>query len=113
MHDVKQISIRLFGPLSIRWQDGSIICIRSRKAQCILPLLATSPDGMRTRAWLQGKLWGRVDTEQARGSLRQAILLLRRTFGSSFDEIFEANAVSIGLRPKSWCVVGACDDGDR
>ena len=49
-------------------------------------MLATAPEGTRTRAWLQDMLWGRSGHEHGRASLRRALTDLRGLFGEDFNE---------------------------
>lgn len=74
------VSARLYicGPFRIELPDNRRLNVRSRKGQALLAMLATSPSGERTRAWLQDHLWGSRGREQAQGSLRNEILELNR-----------------------------------
>jgi len=112
MENKQTIAIRLFGPPAIRRSGGSIIPIRSRKAQVILPLLATAPDGSRTRAWLQEKLWSRVEKEQAQNSLRQGLLKLQQALGEEWKEILDIGPISVSLKEGTWQICGSPTDGE-
>jgi len=106
------IAIRLYGPLSVRWADGVIVHINSRKAQVIMALLATAPDGCRSRIWLQDKLWSRVEKAQAQGSLRQELVKLQQSFGEYSKEILGSDKFNIWLKDSCWQVCGTSSEGE-
>lgn len=58
---------------------GNRIEMTSKKSIAVLGLLALASDGIRSRAWLQQKLWGSRDTKQAQNSLRRELSNMRRT----------------------------------
>ncbi len=66
------------GVMRLRDSLGHEVRIDAAKCQGLLALLATSPNGLRTRPWLQAKLWSDRAPEQASGSLRQALSQLRK-----------------------------------
>ncbi len=78
MHGQSAARLIVHGPFRIERADGTRIDLRSRKGQALLAMLATSPSGDRTRAWLQDHLWGSRGREQAQGSLRNEILQINR-----------------------------------
>ena len=106
-----KLRVRIFGPFALAWSDGHPIEIRSAKAQALLALLATSPDGVRTRHWLQETLWGRSGAELGRASLRQALRVLREALGLRFDAVFDVTMQTVGLRPGAVECVGSSADG--
>lgn len=59
--------------------QGKRVEMTSKKAIAVLGLLALSNDGIRSRAWLQQKLWGSRDTKQAQNSLRRELSNMRKT----------------------------------
>lgn len=66
----------LMGPFGLFAPSGQRIEVRSRKAIALLALLAFSPSGLRTRAWLQAILWGTRAPAQAQSSLRRELSTL-------------------------------------
>lgn len=70
--------LSLFGPFKLQEADGTRIEISSRKGAALLAMLAMAKEGERTRVWLQDKLWGSREPNQARGSLRRELSNLRR-----------------------------------
>jgi TolB-like protein/Flp pilus assembly protein TadD len=85
------------GPFQVELPDGQCLAIRSRKAQALLAMLATSPTGERTRAWLQDHLWGSRAREQAQGSLRNELLLLNRQLAEAGLPQLKVTRNSIGI----------------
>ena len=79
------IHIRLFGPFAISDSNGVNMTPRSAKACAIIAMLVRSKGGRRSRVWLQDKLWSSSAPGQASGSLRQAILELRKALRAHAD----------------------------
>ncbi len=67
--------------------NGEDLTPRSAKAQALLALLATSPDFLRQRTWLQDKLWSDRGRVQGAASLRQALSEIRRSLGGHSDVV--------------------------
>ena len=106
------MKIQFFGTFSVAWADDDEVRIRSAKLKALLALLATAPEGTRTRAWLQDKLWGRSGLELGRASLRQAIKNLRTIFNDDCDKIFDISTEQIQLRPSCFDLVGGPGRGE-
>lgn len=104
MAETARIAIHTRGPVRISAPDGEDITPRSTKAQGILLLLATSPHGFRTRAWLQDKLWSDRGPQQASNSLRQDLRQIRKAFGPHAD-VIGANRQKVWLEPERFRVV--------
>jgi tetratricopeptide (TPR) repeat protein len=81
------LTIHLNGPFQVLGPDGRNMAPKSAKAQGVLALLATSPNGARGRRWLQDRLWSDRGPEQGAQSLRQALSEIRRAFGWSRDRL--------------------------
>ncbi len=60
-------------------ERGQRVEMTSKKAIAVLGLLALANDGIRSRAWLQQKLWGSRDMKQAQNSLRRELSNMRKT----------------------------------
>ncbi len=75
------VEVRLHGPFSVTAPDGHDLTPRPHKARALLALLATAPDRRRSRRWIEERLWSDRGPQQAAGSLRQALVDLRRAFG--------------------------------
>lgn len=76
------VRLHLNGSFRAESLSGGDLTPKAAKAQGLLALLATAPNGERTRAWLQAKLWSDRGSQQAAASLRQALVQIRATFGS-------------------------------
>src|SRR5262245_44726497 len=61
---------------------GHVIDIAGRKERALLAVLAMPPGEPRSREKLAGLLWSDRSDKQARDSLKQALLRLRKSFGS-------------------------------
>lgn len=77
--------LRLIGTTELRDGTGRDCTPRSAKARAILALLARVPERRRTRRWLESRLWSDRGGEQASGSLRQALMEIRRALGPDAD----------------------------
>lgn len=74
--------IRLVGVFEVRDDAGRDCTPRGAKARAILAMLCQTPDRRRARRWLEGKLWSDRGAEQASGSLRQALMEIRKALGA-------------------------------
>lgn len=77
--------VRLIGGFQVLDGAGRDCTPRGAKARALLAMLCQTPDRRRPRRWLEGKLWSDRAPEQASGSLRQALMELRRALGGSAD----------------------------
>ena len=107
-----RLHARLFGAFALSWSDGEEVHLRSAKAQALVAMLATAPDGKRTRAWLQEALWGRSGEEHGRASLRQCLTAVRRALGPPCDTVVLISHQSIRLRTDCFVLVGSPADGE-
>jgi hypothetical protein len=76
------LRVRLFGTFGAWNQGGDDVLPRGRKAHAILAYLAASGEPTVSRQRLTGLLWSRRWEEQARASLRQSLMELRRAICS-------------------------------
>lgn len=74
--------IRLVGVFEVRDGSGRDCTPRGAKARAILAMLCQTPDRRRARRWLEARLWSDRGAEQASGSLRQALMEIRKALGS-------------------------------
>jgi hypothetical protein len=72
-----ELILDLAGPFRLWDAQGTDLTPRSRKAQGLLALVATSPSLRRSRPWLQDKLWSDRAPEQGSASLRQCLTEIR------------------------------------
>ncbi|MET0374756.1 MAG: hypothetical protein ABW128_10925 [Rhizorhabdus sp.] len=88
---------KFMGAFCLTGPDGVRIHIRSRKAVGLLGLLATADRGERTRAWIQEKLWGSREVQQAQTSLRRELTDLRAKLNVFGDELLQADVRTVRL----------------
>lgn len=81
------MKVRLLGVFEIRDPAGRDCTPRGAKARALVAMLCQTPERRRTRRWLEARLWSDRGPEQASGSLRQALMELRRAFGDHADLI--------------------------
>jgi DNA-binding SARP family transcriptional activator len=75
---------------------GASVEITSRKTIALVALLATADTGIRSRVWLQQKLWGSREARQAQSSLRRELSYLRKA-APGFPLITTYRTVAIDL----------------
>jgi hypothetical protein len=80
-----KVELSLNGAFALRTLQGEDLTPKPQKARALLALLATSPDLRRARRWLEERLWSDRGPQQAAGSLRQALVDLRRAMGEHGD----------------------------
>jgi tetratricopeptide (TPR) repeat protein len=79
--------IRLAGVFEVRDDLGRDCTPRGAKARAILAMLCRTPDNRRARRWLEARLWSDRGPEQASGSLRQALMEIRKALGTEADRL--------------------------
>ncbi|WP_144432563.1 hypothetical protein [Shimia marina] len=92
------LTLQLTGPFSVTDESGVDFTPRSRKAQALLALIATSTKLRRSRTWLQDKLWSQNDAAQGSANLRQTLTTLRKTLGP-YAHVLEATRLDVALSP--------------
>src|SRR5262245_63246911 len=75
------LELLLLGGFQVR-AAGHVIDVSGRKEQALLAVLAMPPGEPRSRDKLAALLWSDRGDKQARDSLKQAVLRLRKSFGS-------------------------------
>lgn len=79
--------LNLLGGFDLRDPTGNPVPLTSKKARALLAYLAMSATPTVPRPKIAALLWGDRGDEQARGSLRQTLSLLRKAFGDPAGEI--------------------------
>jgi TolB-like protein/DNA-binding SARP family transcriptional activator len=74
----QKLKLFLLGGFDLRLPDGTPVAVTAKKNQGLLAYLALAQGMRQTRDKLVGLLWGDRGNEQARNSLRQALVALRR-----------------------------------
>jgi len=108
--------MRLIGTFGLFDLSGNRIEVRSRKAVALLALLASAPDGIRTRIWLQTMLWGSRARPQAQSSLRRELSTLANILEKSGAKelLFrESQRIQLNLDKISIDVLSIGVDGSR
>jgi TolB-like protein/DNA-binding SARP family transcriptional activator len=95
-----KIELRLLGPLSLAI-DGRERHQLPRKADALLALLALQPGRPIAREMVADFLWTQSGPEQARHSLRQTLLVLRRSVS---DDLILAEGNSLVIPPSTLAV---------
>lgn len=80
-HRNLRYEMTLMGAFRLIAPDGRRLDISSKKAIALLALLATAQTGERWRSWLQEKLWGSLELQQAQGGLRRELHRLCKQTG--------------------------------
>ena len=75
------LNFRLRGDFSVTTSEGTDVTPKSKKAIGLLALLVECDSMLRSRRWLEAKLWSDRAPAQARGSLRTALSEIRKCFG--------------------------------
>jgi tetratricopeptide (TPR) repeat protein len=88
--------VRLIGGFQVLDGAGRDCTPRGAKSRALLAMLCQTPDRRRARRWLESKLWSDRGAEQASGSLRQALMELRKSLGDCAAEV-QADRDSVSL----------------
>ncbi len=94
------VRLRLYGSFAILASDGGDLTPKPHKARALLALLATAEDLRRSRRWIEERLWSDRGARQAAGSLRQALVDLRKALGAHEASV-QADRESVWLAPGS------------
>lgn len=79
------VDIRMLGGFELRDQRGRMLALSVRKAEALLALLSLEPGRALTRSKLCGMLWPNVSESQARHSLRQTLVAIRKLLPHAID----------------------------
>ena len=92
------LRVRLLGGVTLEVDGTAAEPPASRRLLSLLAWLAFHP-GMQPRSWLAPRFWPDVLDASARGSLRNAVLELRRSLAPDADRYLIATRDAIGLGP--------------
>ncbi|MBL4916088.1 AfsR/SARP family transcriptional regulator [Szabonella alba] len=105
------VELGLYGPFTLRsLKDGQDLSLRPHKSRAILAMLALAPDQRRSRRWIEERLWSDRGPQQAAGSLRQALVDLRKALGAH-DDILIADREWLSLHPGALRLCPAAETG--
>jgi TolB-like protein/cytochrome c-type biogenesis protein CcmH/NrfG len=92
-----ELKLTLLGGFGAQLASGPEIVLPGQKDRALLAYLAIAPGGSHPRERLAGLLWSLSGEQQARDSLKQALLRLRRCFGSADGALLRTDRQSIAL----------------
>ena len=95
------LEVKLLGGFEVRRNDGPPIVIPTRKARALVAVLARHPGQSHAREALAAMFWPESAESQARGSLRQALKLVRRALGDRSNAIVVSEVDAVMLEPAS------------
>lgn len=93
-----RLSLRLLGGFQLRAASGAAVSLPSRKARALVAYLALRPGRTYPRDTLTALLWGDTTDRQARHSLRQTLLDLRRALGPATHRRALIDGEELGLK---------------
>ena len=93
------LELDLLGGYQLRTDAGESVGLPTRKAEALLAVLALQPGVAVPRERLAAMLWPESRDSQARGSLRQALSVLRRSLGDRGAAGIEAVGEHVVLSP--------------
>ncbi len=96
---MKSLTLTLLGGFEARVGAGEALVLPRRKARALLAYLALRPGLACPREALMALLWGDVPADQARHSLRQALVELRRALPNGKTPTLLAECDSLVLNP--------------
>ncbi|MFV0490870.1 MAG: hypothetical protein ACK5M4_03545 [Pseudorhodobacter sp.] len=105
------IELSLYGPFTLRdIVNGCDLTPKPHKVRALIALLMLSPDCRRSRRWIEERLWSDRGAPQAAGSLRQALVDLRKALGSH-SAVLQADREWVSLDAKALDLLPANDAG--
>ena len=107
-----KFTLRLFGPFGIRNPRGQKVDVGGKKNRGLIAILATAPDGLRSRAQLSQILWASSGTDEDRASLRKALSEMRRRMGDDFERLIYTDNHDVRLDMDAVELMGSGADGD-
>lgn len=99
--DLSTLNIAAFGGFQVSMPCGRAIPLPGQKDRALLGFLALSPGVTHAREKLAGLLWSDSGDRQARDSLKQALLRLRRSFDGFLGDPLITDRQSVMLDPDS------------
>jgi DNA-binding SARP family transcriptional activator len=96
MASVFQVHL-LGGCRIVNAQTGAEYAFKSRKARCLIGLVALWPGAVMSREKLSSFLWDPAPEELARSSLRQCLKEIRDVLGQECDALLNTGRLDVGL----------------
>src|SRR5262245_39683330 len=91
------LSLTLLGGFEVRLATGAVADVPGQKDRALLAFLAMTSGSTHSRERLAGMLWSEHGDRQARDSLKQSLMRLRRCLGDADDGLLRADRHSIAL----------------
>ena len=101
------LRLTLFGALAVAEANGAEIGIKSKKAKALLAYLARSPRMSRSREEIMALLWSDRGEAQARASLRQMLVGLRKDLGEAANCALAVSNETVALNPEGVTIEAA------
>lgn len=105
------VFVRMYGAFTCSCPGPDNVLPLTGKTAGLLALLASAPNGRRTRAWLQDMLWPRSGEHHGRASLRQSLAKLKRTLGGTFPALIGSNNQDVWMYLEAVKFIGKPQDG--
>ena len=96
---MEHLALTLLGGFQARQGSGRPLVLPGRKARALLAYLGLHPGTIQPRETLMALLWGDVPGDQARHSLRQILVDLRRVLPNGKVPILLADGDGLALNP--------------
>lgn len=97
---MSRLRLQVFGGFQVCSAHGQPVAVPAKKVQALFAYLATQPGRPHARGKLAGLLWADSSEAQARASLRQALLVLRKSLGFAEDELSAGTGETVTLQPQ-------------
>ena len=91
--------LKLLGDFEARDGAGRRLAVKARKNRALLAALALAPSHSMSRQHLASLLWSDRSDDQARSSLRQALVQLRRELASSDPSLLSITEARVAINP--------------
>ena len=91
------LKLTLLGGFEARTASGDVVELPGQKDRALLAYLAIAPGEPHSRGRVAGLLWSERGDQQARDSLKQSLLRLRRSLGAGDGGVLRADRRSVAL----------------
>lgn len=96
--DAMGLSLKMLGGFELRDRDGAELSLPTRKVRALLSYLAVNADKPQSRERLMALLWSDRSERQARQSLNQALLSIRRLGEHEGIQLLDSDGERVALR---------------
>gem|GEM_PF-575623 len=105
------IFIRMYGTFTCSTSENGDVLPLTGKTAAMFALLASAPNGRRTRSWLQDMLWPRSGAQHGRASLRQSLANIKRALGDKYDLLIGTTNQDVWINLPAVRFVGSPQEG--